>query len=537
MTLINQLEQTVTEAVADDDTNVAQTSLLEQFYAIFIMRLAQPMVYSQLLRSHQDISATSNTNAVLFKQVWQSPAQRQRLIDELSATHHVTAATTEQLLVNASQLTYQVLKNQAQGQFLPAFLQTQQASIRQYLPVWAETVLVEPASETSSTPSQTIINSDESTAYDRTSQTTADTADLTASDPAINDMPDNPPEGMSPTEQPAPSSELTSKDSIDVAHVNPAEYREPHTPTDTSAHQHGARQQRNNYIIIGLLLIGLLGAIGMVWLLVLQPNASSPAEPPVAMEHAATTVTATAEPVQQTVAPTELVVAVDNTGSLYHCTAVVGNVTLQNMLKQALEVSFAEQSNACELTVKQGVATRFSGIDTKTLPDLFTLLRSVPFARLQLQDDTINLEAPDAELLQSLVADMRSLIPQVTITAAAPLPLTENNDLVTDNNNEGSALPDLDDEFNTAAMMTDANNEPTSDTQENNSQAYQALDDDIDDPALAAPNYDDDIHDTQPPVPAGPISAAEVDALARTTIVAEQLRNERPVDEDIVPNE
>ena len=49
MTLIDQLERTVTTAVLGNDDNVAHTSLLEQFYAILITRLAQPMAYSQLL--------------------------------------------------------------------------------------------------------------------------------------------------------------------------------------------------------------------------------------------------------------------------------------------------------------------------------------------------------------------------------------------------------------------------------------------------------------------------------------------------------
>ena len=149
MTIIDHLEQTVTSAVlgASAQTSVAAVSLLEQFYALFITRLAIPAVYTQLLRADQALlepavtaEFAGNKNP-LFERIWQEDNLRQLLIHELSATHHIDSASTEQLLINAAPLAYQELKVQANGQFLPAFLQNQQAEVRQYLPVWASAVV------------------------------------------------------------------------------------------------------------------------------------------------------------------------------------------------------------------------------------------------------------------------------------------------------------------------------------------------------------------------------------------------------------
>ena len=449
MTLIDQLERTVTTAVLGNDDNVAHTSLLEQFYAILITRLAQPMAYSQLLRSDHSVAVQSTENTSVFEQVWQSIDQRQLLIDELAVTHHVDAVATEQLLINAAQLAYQELKNQAQGQFLPAFLQAEQPAVRQYLPVWADEVLsliavtdekvhsIDNSSVGTSTfntlnshaasentandnvvsdnASNDNVPSSNAERYDAANDnngTATDTMDLASPSliTATADVPVDSSEGAS--EQMPTQVELSDaqKNSIDAIHVNPSDYRASHTATGSAD---VSNRKRRNAIVIGLLLVGALVAIGLVWALVIQPNSTTPAEPVAT----APVITAPNEaPVAQVLTPAELVVAVDNSGSLYNCTAIIGDDALQGALRQGLNVSFGEQTSSCELTVKEGVATSLSGINTETLPDIFTLLRSVPFARLQLQNDTLNLEAPDAVLLQNLVTDMRTLIPAINLT-------------------------------------------------------------------------------------------------------------------------
>lgn len=578
MTLIDQLERTVTTAVLGNDDNVAHTSLLEQFYAILITRLAQPMAYSQLLRSDHSLAVQSTANTSLFEQVWQSIDQRQLLIDELAVTHHVDALVTEQLLINAAQLAYQELKNQAQGQFLPAFLQAEQPTVRQYLPVWADEVLsliavtdekvhsIDNSSVGTSTfntlnshaasdntandnvvsdnvisdnvisdnASNDNVPSSNADRYDATKDdngTATDTMDLASPSliTATADVPVDSSEGAS--EQTSTQVELTNaqKNSIDAIHVNPSDYRASHAATGSAD---VSNRKRRNAIVIGLLLVGALVAIGLVWALVIQPNSTTPAEPVAT----APVITAPNEaPVAQVLTPAELVVAVDNSGSLYNCMAIIGDDALQGALRQGLNVSFGEQASSCELTVEEGVATSLSGINTETLPDIFTLLRSVPFARLQLQNDTLNLEAPDAVLLQNLVTDMRTLIPAIAITTSAPLPLSDNKAMTADEANDMAAMNGVDDEYNEGMSVNEGYGGDVNNTQMSNAQNYQALDDDTNDSVVPAPpNSNSSFNNNKATTTrAGTMSAAEVDELANTTIVAEQLRNERPVDKNI----
>ncbi|MFP3367275.1 hypothetical protein R0J93_26885, partial [Pseudoalteromonas sp. SIMBA_148] len=81
----------------------------------------------------------------------------------------------------------------------------------------------------------------------------------------------------------------------------------------------------------------------------------------------------------------------------------VGDVELQSTLQQALNTSFGEQAGICELTVQDGTATTIANMPVDALPNVLTMLRSTPFARLQLQNERLIVEAPDNMLLQQLV--------------------------------------------------------------------------------------------------------------------------------------
>ncbi|MGM8888639.1 hypothetical protein ACS8FD_22110, partial [Psychrobacter sp. 1U2] len=192
-------------------------------------------------------------------------------------------------------------------------------------------------------------------------------------------------------------------DTTDTIYANPSDYRD--SDTSESRLKGRTRNPRNNLIVKVLLLIGALLAIGLAWVFVIKPNylTAAPVGPvadiPVKAEP-------TTEPAVEDLSPVELLVVIDDSGNIYTCTATVGDTVLQNALNQALHVSFGEQANSCMLEVKQGVAKRLSNIDVEALPRVFTLLRAVPFARLQLQNAALNLEVPDDVLLQRLVTDV-----------------------------------------------------------------------------------------------------------------------------------
>ena len=234
--------------------------------------------------------------------------------------------------------------------------------------------------------------------------------------------------------------------------------------------------------------------------------------------------------------PVELIVGVDNGGNLYTCSATVGDAALQSTLQQALNTSFGEQASICELNIQDGVATTIANMPAEILPNVLTMLRSTPFARLHVQNDRLILEAPDNMLLQKLVIEVRNLVPAMVVESTAPLPLPDNsnigdvtNNMANDNNQFVDDGAGINNQFNNNGVSS-------------NSGEYQASDDDTGDRVIPTPlpnnnsfnnapnnlptngasnisnNFPSNNQTTRPP---GPFSPSEVDEMANTVIVAE----------------
>ena len=540
MNIIDQLEQTVTSAVLggysndgnisgvyvnDDNTgqvdngSVSHVSLLEQFYAMLAARLALPQIYSQLLRDDEPIANENIIETPLFEQLWQAPNSRQTIIQELAATHHIDEVTTTKLIMNAAPLAYRELKVMANGQFLPAFLQSQQPTFRHYLPIW-------------SAPLITAAQHDEDELFNAQSAV----ADIAAAPVSLNKYAASvviPSENL--ITEPNEAAELANEsfdNSLDTSaiHANPAEH---HLAENGSLKRQKVRtrNQRNDLLIRVFLLLAAITAIGLVWALLIKPNNATPVEPVVT---APAVIAPIAEPPAQTLTPVELIVGVDNSGSLYTCTASVGDAALQDTLQQALNSSFGEQAGMCQFTVQEGIANNIANMPIEVLPNIFTLLRATPFARLQLQNDRMMLEAPDSMQLQQLATDIRALVPTMMVDSTAPLPLP---------NNDGMGAADM----NGANNQYDVNNYNANNNVNGNND-YQATDDDTGDSVMPAPARNNDFNNPpmydQPsnnaamnnvpmnnaPVnnerpastrPPGPFSESEVDDMASSVIVAE----------------
>ena len=540
MNIIDQLEQTVTSAVLggysndgnisgvyvnDDNTgqvdnsSVSHVSLLEQFYAMLAARLALPQIYSQLLRDDEPIANENIIETPLFEQLWQAPNSRQTIIQELAATHHIDEVTTTKLIMNAAPLAYRELKVMANGQFLPAFLQSQQPTFRHYLPIW-------------SAPLITAAQHDEDELFNAQSAV----ADIAAAPVSLNKYAASvvvSSENL--ITEPNVAAELANEsfdNSLDTSaiHANPAEH---HLAENGSLKRQKVRtrNQRNDLLIRVFLLLAAITAIGLVWALLIKPNNATPVEPVVT---APAVIAPIAEPPAQTLTPVELIVGVDNSGSLYTCTASVGDAALQDTLQQALNSSFGEQAGMCQFTVQEGIANNIANMPIEVLPNIFTLLRATPFARLQLQNDRMILEAPDSMQLQQLATDIRALVPTMMVDSTAPLPLP---------NNDGMGAADM----NGANNQYDVNNYNANNNVNGNND-YQATDDDTGDSVMPAPARNNDFNNPpmydQPsnnaamnnvpmnnaPVnnerpastrPPGPFSESEVDDMASSVIVAE----------------
>ena len=527
MSIIEQLEQSVTPAVLGNNSSVAHVSLLEQFYAILAARLALPEVYSQLLRSDQVIVADSVTESPLFEQLWLAPNMRQTLIQELAATHHIDELATTQLLINAAPLAYRELKALASGQFLPAFLQKEQPTLRQYLPIWSAPVIsaaqdIQPSSNTPNV------------------MASANTAAMPA--PPIEAATENSNSSLNASVHLDKHSNKDINNASDAIHASPAAH---HLAENGSMKREKVRtrNQRNDLLVRVFLLIAAIAALGFAaWALLIKPNMTAPVEP---VATAPVVVPPPTEPAPQVLTPVELIVGVDDSGSLYTCSATVGDEALQSTLQQALNTSFGEQAGICELTIQAGVAKSMANMPTEVLPNILTMLRSTPFARLHLQNERVSLEAPDSMLLQRLVTDMRTLAPALMIDSAAPLPLPNNGSGVEDM----AAMNGQNPQFDSSGSAT---NNVNSDAYNNNASnngagEYQASDDDTDDSMMPAPARNNPVRSNNGSLtnvpsnlnsnsnsnsstnnrPSGPISLSEVEDMASNVIVAEpaQVRN------------
>ncbi|WP_352336622.1 hypothetical protein [Psychrobacter sp. 16-MNA-CIBAN-0192] len=416
MNILTHLDQTVTPAVLGVSGNVAQISLLEHFYALMVSRLAVLEVYQQLQFNEQkyieqNLVDSSNVRITLFEQLWQQDSQRHLLIQELAATHHIPEITTEALVVNTAQLAYQELKVVANGHFLPEFLQLHQSAIRPYLPVWAAAVIA---------PVVAVVNEASALAPDaliynnsQVPKAAAHTDQLLAADsvPVIVE---------STTGETATAHLIGGMiDSMDAIHANPAAYRAPDNDANVSRAEIRARNQRNDLIVRLALLAAALSAILLLWLFVFKKDKEDvPVE--TAVSTPVSEPTPEIAPPVQPLTPAQLLVSVDNSGNLYACSATVGDIGLQTVLKQALQTSFSEQASICEISVQSGVATSLTNVNIDTLPNVLMLMRATPFARLQLQNDSMSLDAPDNGQLQQLVGGVRNLLPTLNIISTAP---------------------------------------------------------------------------------------------------------------------
>lgn len=535
MSIIEQLEQSVTPAVLGNNSSVAHVSLLEQFYAILAARLAVPEVYSQLLRSDQVIVADSVIENPLFEQFWPALHRRQTLIQELAATHHIDERTTSQLLINAAPLAYRELKTLANGQFLPAFLQKEQPALRQYLPIWSVPIIsaTQNISQFNDTPN--VIAAANTAALPVAAATENITVPPTASVHLDK------------------QSNTDINDASDAIHASPAAH---HLAENGSMKREKVRtrNQRNDLLVRVFLLIAAIAALGFAaWALLIKPDMMAPVDP---MATAPVVIPPPTVPAPQVLTPVELIVGVDDSGSLYTCSATVGDETLQSTLQQALNTSFGEQAGICELTIQAGVANSMANMPTEVLPNILTMLRSTPFSRLHLQNDRVTLEAPDSMLLQRLVNEMRMLAPALMIDSATPLPLPNNGSGVEDMAAMNGQNPQFDSSGNTTndtnsdAYNNNANNfdgNANSNTSNNGAGEYQASDDDTGDSMMPAPAGNNPVRSNNGSLtnvpsnlnsnsnsssstnnrPSGPISLSEVEDMASNVIVAEpaQVRN------------
>jgi hypothetical protein len=558
--IIEHLQQTVTPEllVANERKNiVAYFSLLAQFYALLASYLASSELYAQLQNTERSAIQSVALTGLLFEQLWQQSNQRSLLIQELVTDHYIDTATIKKLLINATPLVYQQLNSLADGQYLPAFLQMRLSAIQGYLPVWAASfVAVDRKVDIAD------MTNDSTTAAVNKASAIQDASIIAqaAVTPAL------PIKALSIKLTPIkstslktlPIQEVTEKATLETtltteiaaksafeqpiaSHNEPSVFASDKAIDSSPAAEHyianpvklSSRYPRHNLLVPLLGLSTLLLAIALFWSLFFRTDNTQPAAP-VAIApalSAAETVLSV-----QTLLPAQLLVSVDDGGNLYNCKATVGAIDLQAALKQALRVSFAEQAHICEVTVQQGLALTLADIDIAVLPDILTLLRAVPFAQLQLQNNVIDLTAPDQELLQRLLEGIRSLVPAMAVNSAAPIMLSGNIAAAQDLTN----MPAINETANELELGHSTSNNNSNNINANSALEYQQADDDSAESFAAAPESNSNNSRNSNNNPAitqsAAISSSELEDLANSTFISEPAQGGRPVDKNVIAN-
>ncbi len=135
MRFIQQLTETINPQLSHIISSVESDNMLEQFYAIYIMRLCDKALLAQL----SVMTDTSN----LLERVWSQKSHRDIICHELSMSHYLDEKMTLQLISEASPLVYQSIKQQADASGLSIFdfLQSHVGDIKTLFPIWIDSVI------------------------------------------------------------------------------------------------------------------------------------------------------------------------------------------------------------------------------------------------------------------------------------------------------------------------------------------------------------------------------------------------------------
>lgn len=195
--------------------------------------------------------------------------------------------------------------------------------------------------------------------------------------------------------------------------------------TVSTAPLHREEEKSGSFMKALLPIIGLiiLGALAWALLRGCQENPEPVATPVVTEEQAVTDgqVVAAAD-----IEPASLRLATGEANTLYACRMNVGDEALQTSIMNAMSNTFGDEADKCRADVDDNFAN-----DMPAAPQLATILpifKNVPNASMVIKGDEIIVNAPDADVLDGLVADLQAAAPAMTVIAEGPLDLQNEID-------------------------------------------------------------------------------------------------------------
>jgi len=132
MDIISHLTRTVSPAVLGDDRSPAKMRLLEQFYAIFAAKLADPEVFNRF--SSENIA---HNDQGFYDRIWTEGSHKEQIANELAAENNVDPIAARGLIAMAAPLAYHEIKSLAGTMPVPQFLNDNLNSYQHHIPLWA----------------------------------------------------------------------------------------------------------------------------------------------------------------------------------------------------------------------------------------------------------------------------------------------------------------------------------------------------------------------------------------------------------------
>lgn len=168
-------------------------------------------------------------------------------------------------------------------------------------------------------------------------------------------------------------------------------------------------QSRTSPALLGgaVALLLALGGGGYYW----YQKQNTPAPAPVVAPAPAPALVAQNRPAST------IAITVGEQGELYACHARLGNSTQSDALLGILGESFS--NTLCMMDISEQVSQTTTGLDK--LKSVLALLKTVPFASIEMTGDKVFINAPNPADADTLVADIGSLLTGISVAKMPPL--------------------------------------------------------------------------------------------------------------------
>lgn len=378
--------------------------VFEPFFACLVASMMDDAYFVWLqnfiatTKNQANLSLTAHTDPLL-DEFWQV-GQHKRLLDKLGQVVPVPKQTLEAVLPLAAHTGYQVLLGKAcDPALILSVIDEHVQEVATALPMWADEVLEDRLLAMLSVESLLLQSLDEPQNFDELKQAIVNAK--------IN-------ESQNSNDTNTTNNHIKDTDTSDANLKNTDKNKTdtPISPLYDSTRQDvfvEAQKSSSNFVWIGLLVLVLVLVLAMLaggYYYLSYPKAQL-------ADSAVSDGTGLAVPVVQSLPPSMLSITVDEKDGLYACHAELGTVEWSDKLAKLLQDSFG--ATMCIIDINESVQQTMPHFDK--LKSVIALLKSAPYATLQLQGEQVYINAPNTDDIERLVVDIGTLMGDAKVSA------------------------------------------------------------------------------------------------------------------------